>query len=686
MAAMAVKYDSLYYATENLILPSPRKQYRAFMDAGHWQLRSFVHSPSAGKIHYLGDRDIYEIDTSKRTRRIVSTLAFPPKCLASSNGWICCVGDKGKFAAFRVDSNEGAVGPASEADGRLPLDLDPFRRLHPSLQNRGSRPGTGADTNRNRPQIRIIGDEILNCVTLWFPGSDIAEGAYKKPVAVVSSNDFCAYIVDLENLEVIESVEQAEPVNLGRISRDGSVLIVVGDDPYMHVYKRTLESGSRKNEGEYSWTKCHAVQLPGQRIGDVEDMRGSFAGDFSDRYLAVGTQYGMIAVYDTTHLTRPETPQPIITFPTTRPTTKQGAVRALQFSPSSPYDLLAVTEDQGRVIVADVRSLDTRQVIDIDGGTQGLELVPLTESTGDDLIDPRLHSDLDSTGDEYTDFFDSFLDSGQRLTPPQLINHGSHQLTRDETGVLEALQVARRRREREADPAASNNAWNSVADELHARNRIGERRMPNTQMPGPLRDLLSSRNTDSLRALVLERNQDREQRGLPPRRRGVLTAARAALDPEARNSGRATENPPTDGDAPPRISLHLPSSLSIHSPANSAEINAIYNMAIDPQDPTARLQLGVDDETRRDTVRQADELATFRRRQNEPWVSPQTSANGYRIRPRYTGQREPTNEHQTTGCSWSRDSRTLYVGTEGGVYEFSVNITNRKIFPNIKWR
>lgn len=624
------------------------------MSAGHWQLRSFVNSPSLGKVHYLCVQDIYEIDTSKRTRRIVDTLSFAPKCLASSNGWICCGGEKGQFSALRLDSNGGGAGPASEADGRLPLDLDPFRRLHLSLQNRDSRLGASADANRNRSQMRIISDEILNCVTLWFPGSNTAEGAYTKPVAVVASNDYSAYIVSLESLEVIESVEQSDPVNLGRISPDGSTLIVVGDDPFMHVYKRGLESGSRKNVGEYSWTKCHVVHLPGQRIDDNGDMRGSFAGDFSDRYLAVGTQYGMIAVYQTTDLIRPETPRPIVTFSTTRPNTTAGAVRSLQFSPSSPYDLLAVTEDGGRVIVADVRSLNTRQVIDIDGSAEGLEFLTLTESTGGHLIDPRLQGDLDGTGDESTDFFDSFLDSGQRRTSPHLINHSAHQLTRDETAVLEALQIERRRREREANPTASNNPWNNVADELLTRTRTGDRRLPSSNLPGPLRDLLSSRNTDSLRALVLERNQDREQRGLPPRRRGVLTAARAALDPEGRDATRATENSSADADAPPRISLHLPSSLSIHSSANSAERDAIYNMAIDPQDPAARLQLGVDDEVRRESIRQADELADTRRRQNEAWTTPTPP-----LRSRYSGQRGPPDQNQTTGCSWSRDSRTL---------------------------
>lgn len=640
-----------YHATDHLILPRPRKKYRAFMYAGHWQLRSFINSPSLGKIHYLGVRDIYEIDTSKRTRRILDTLSFAPKCLTSSNGWICCGGEKGKFTALRLDSNDGGVGHTSDADGRLPIDLDPFRRLHLSLQNRDSRPGISAATNRNRSQMRIIGDEILNCVTLWFPGSNAAEGAYTKPVAVVASNDCSTYFINLENLEVIENVEQVDPVNLGRISRDGSVLIVVGDDPYMHVYKRSLEGGSGNNEGKYSWSKCHVVQLPGQRITDEGDMRGSFAGDFSDRYLAVGTQYGMIAVYETTHLIRSEKPHPIVTFPTTRPNTKSGAVRSLQFSPSSPYDLLAVTEDGGRVIVADVRSLDTRQVIDITVDDEGLELATLTESTDDHLIDPRLQADHDDTGDESTDFFDSFLDGGHRRPLSAQMDYGTHQFngtnqfTRDETAVLEALQIERRRRERETNP---NNPWTNVADELRARTRTGDRRLPNSN---PLRDLLSSRNADTLRALVLERNQDREQRGLPPRRRGVLTAARAALDPEARDTTRPTEPPLTDGDAPPRISLHLPSSISIHSSPSSAERDAIYNMAMDPHDPAARMQLGVDDD-RRETSRQADELAMTRQRQNEPWTDTPLPI-------RYSGQRDPPDENQTTGCSWSRDSRTL---------------------------
>lgn len=641
-----------YQATECLILPSPRKHYPAFMHAGHWQLRSFISSPNLNQIHYLGGRDIYHVDTSNLSRQIADTLPFLPRCLTSANGWICCGGENGKFSALRLGSKESSASSVREADDRLPLDLDPFRRLHLGLGSRDSISRNEATVGRHPSQVKIIGREILNCITLWFPRPGNAESAYTNPVAVVASNDHCTYIIGLESLEVIQSLEQKEPINLGRISPDGSLLIVVGDDPYMHVYKRKLEGGSRKNGGEYSWSKWSSVQLPGQRVGDQDEMRGSFTGAFSDRYLAVGTQYGVIAVFETQHLLQSENPRPIVTFPTTRPGTRSGAVRSLQFSPSGPYDLLAVTEDGGRVIVADVRHLCIRQVIDMDPNSEELEVVALTESTGDHLIDPRLQSDLDATDDESTTPYNHRLVSR--------MSRDNHQLTREDTEVLEAMQIERRRREREANPNPSSVTWNDVSDELHSRIRASDRRLPTSNLPGSLRELLTGRNNDSLRAFILERNQEREQRGLPPRRRGFVAAARAALDTEAGDADGTTDNPSTDSETPPRITLHLPSSLGIHSSSNSwAEIEAIYNMAIEPPDPTSRMQIEIEDEVRRDTIRQADELATTRRLQNGALRGPNGPASGTSIRTRYLGRHSTSHMSQTTGCCWSPDSHIL---------------------------
>lgn len=460
------------------------------MNAGHWQLRSFVDSPKQNELHYLGGRDIYQINTSTLVREIVDTLPFPPRCLTSTNGWICCGGDHGKFSALRLEAKEPSQNLPSEADDPLPLGFDSF--IRPPLGFSGRR--GEADTTQLPSQVRIIGSEILNCITLWFPGPDTAEKSYTKPVAVVASNDHSIYIINLETLEVIQRLEEEEPVNLGRISPDGALLIVVGDDAFMHVYKRKRQRGPTKGAGHNSWSKYSSIQLPGQRIGDQDEMRGSFTGAFSERYLAVGTQYGVIAVFETQDLISSEDARPIMTFTTTRPGCKDGAIRSLQFNPSGLLDLLAVTEDDGRVIIADVRQFSKRQVIDMDPAMEDLQAIILTERIADSLADPRLQADPEDEASE------NFLDRYNQ-SPLSRISHDSHQLTREETEVLEAMQIERRRREREVNANSSNVTWNDVADELHSRVRgTSDRNRLPTSVPGSLRELISNRNNDSLRA------------------------------------------------------------------------------------------------------------------------------------------------------------------------------------------
>lgn len=456
------------------------------MSAGHWQLRSFVDSPSQNEIHYLGCRDIYKINTSTLVREIIDTLPFPPRCLTSANGWICCGGEDGKFSALHLGAKEPSQNLPSQADDPLPLGFDSFVRPLGFSERRGE-----ADTTQLPSQVRIIGSEILNCITLWFPRPDTAEESYTKPVAVVASNDHSVYVINLETLEVIESLEEEEPVNLGRISPDGTLLIVVGDDPFMHVYKRKRQRGPTKEAGDYSWSKYSSIQLPGQRIGDQDEMRGSFTGAFSERYLAVGTQYGVIAVFETQDLISTEDARPIMTFTTTRPGFRDGAVRSLQFNPSGLLGLLAVTEDGGRVIIADVRQFTKRQVIDMDPAMEDLQTIILPERIADPFVDL---ADLEDEASENS--LDRYNQS-----PLSRISHDNHQLTREETEVLEAMQIERRRREREVNANNSNVTWNDVADELHSRIRgTSDRNRLPTSVPGSLRELISNRNNDSLRA------------------------------------------------------------------------------------------------------------------------------------------------------------------------------------------
>jgi hypothetical protein len=457
----------------------------------HYQLRSFVAAPSPNEIYFLSSHDIYRLNTSTCTREVVTKLPFEPKCLTAVNNWICCGGERGKFAAIRLGSREGRFDFGNEADDRLPLHLDPVQRVDMSLLsdrfNHYSRP---------LARLRTIGGDIVNCITIWFPQPHPEKGSYKKPVALLANNDRTVSIVDLEELDILQTLEQDDCINLARISPDGQLLIAIGDDPYMHIYKR-----EEKNDGSdshstapYTWVKKTEVQLPSQHKDDQSAMKGSFTASFSRRYLAVGTQYGTICVFELQTLMESESPPPFCTFTTTRPNTSDGAVRCLQFNPIEPIDLLAITEDDGRIIVADVRCLHFRQVIKIDSNADNVEHVTVRDRTSSSLIDPLLRHFLSEgepeTGNEYR---------SDNLRYRNVADE--YGLSPEEMEVLEALQSQTRRREQIANgdrERETSPTWNDV---VHNRSnlRSAEPRTTRNSLPGSLREFTNSRINDSLR-------------------------------------------------------------------------------------------------------------------------------------------------------------------------------------------
>jgi len=233
--------DSLYHATEALILPSPRKQYPSTMIAIHWQLRSMVSCPEPNTIYYPSGTDICRLNTSTCERRIVTKIDFPPRCLVAGNGWICCGGERGSVAIIRVRGSDDTgfeSGMGADADARLPLDLDLSRRSH-ILEDSGIRSLPQSTTDAT-PVTRTtsVGSELVNCVTLWFPKENTADGTYSTPVAVLANNDKTVAIVDIKDTSVLETLDFPDCVNRAVISPDGQLLITIGDDPFIDLQTR----------------------------------------------------------------------------------------------------------------------------------------------------------------------------------------------------------------------------------------------------------------------------------------------------------------------------------------------------------------------------------------------------------------------------------------------------------------
>lgn len=309
---------------------------------------------------------------------------------------------------------------------------------------------------------RQFGKERVNCITLWFPPTTLEPcgGAYDEPVAVLANNDKSVAVVGLHTQEVQSKIEYPDCVNRAVCSPDGRLLIAVSDDPYLYVHERaavdrhTNEPLGPAHKPVCRWTERNKIHLISQSKEDRSDNRGSFAACFSSsgRYLAVGTQYGAISIFDTTTITDPDVVSLVTSFTSSRPNDTLGAVRAMEFAPG-PVDLLAWTEDRGRVGVADLRdACISRQILYLDKeddydhislSDRGSIDPRLLENRRNDRghnssLDPTSNADLAEMSRQPTAGADADI---ERLNQP---------LTAEETRVLEALQEHSRRRDERA--------------------------------------------------------------------------------------------------------------------------------------------------------------------------------------------------------------------------------------------
>lgn len=460
----------------------------------HWQLRSLIGAEKDNFVYFAtgkGSLNIQRLNRATHETETLKRLTFQPRCLVARNGWVCCGGETGEFSAIHVgDETRGAeqdTAPNLDPDDRLPLDLDPS---HPEESIFASLARFRPEKNLLAPSKKV-GKERVNCVTLWFPPTLVTsfEGAYGGPVAVLSNNDKTVSVVALcGDQEVIDDLTYPDPVNRAVISPDGRLLIAISDDPYLYVHERVEKSTPSSisfrtaDRPVYEWKLCAKIHLKSQRKEDRTDSRfisprllpvdskplltwsrGSFAACFSStgRFLAVGTQYGTISIFNVAAFTAIDVDPLITWFKSSRTYAELGAVRDMAFAPG-PIDLLAWTEDRGRVGVADLRSgFVSRQIIHLDklDDYEHINVVEVPLERG--FIDPRL---LETRGDRSEPLSSSLvldlsLESRANRRSEARELFGRFYDPGDDTQVLEAFQDQRRRREqRERERAAAQAA------------------------------------------------------------------------------------------------------------------------------------------------------------------------------------------------------------------------------------
>ncbi|RQM07924.1 hypothetical protein DH86_00000794 [Scytalidium sp. 3C] len=263
--------------------------------------------------------------------------------------------------------------------------------------------------------------------------------------------------------------------------------------------------------------------------------------------------------------------------------------------------------------------------------------------------------------------------------------------------VLEAHSAARRQRDaaRDGNTQPTTSRWGLWTTEPRSsgassgpqgeQSNGNDRSIFNYGLPSALREFINNdRNAASFRILINERNQERERRGQPlPRRRSsmILAAAESAIERETLGNNVGSDSAQDEGEGLQRLirsglppTPRMPPEPESSSTNPWAEIDTLHRSRVPADfsgmDRSTRLRIQMEDEDRRD----------FAHRLRQPWRPVADEESGV-IR---SVLRIGTTE--TTGCCWSPDGRILYVGTEGGIYEYHVNVLGRKLFPSIVFR
>ncbi|KAI0850509.1 hypothetical protein F5Y00DRAFT_260383 [Daldinia vernicosa] len=747
---MAVDEEASLWPTENLLLKEGRKHYRTSVSPIHWQLRSLVSAEQQGVIYFpagVNNTHIQRLDTSTRECETIKVISFHPRCLVASKGWICCGGENGEFVVIRESGNSDAQADTLSRDVRSRLT---------SLESSSMTEGTIYQLERDMLSVveRIngtnktwsassykIGIERVNCITIWHPPKDAgapAPGQYESPVAVVANNDKSITIVSLYEPDLHKDVlNYPDCVNRGVISPDGSLLAAVCDDAYLYVHAReqfdkNYEGISRRVTRQSSrWVLLPKIRLKGQWKDDATDCRGSFAACFSSsgKYLAVGTQYGTISIFDAVKLKDPDSEPLIAYFNSARAPGEYGAVRDMAFSPG-PFDLLAWSEHRGRIGVADARSnFKRRHIIPIDNH-EGFNHFSLNDSSTIDprLLDPRSEQtpEGDRNADNERNAESSPLGAMDRwnraasdrrpLPDPETSDPTSRvnqPFSADEISILEAFQAQRRRRElrdrgeqleqhfmeHRNQRAAERNALRSTgwADRVSVQN--GRTRRANVRNP-IARYLYSDQlglnrtNTDVEQREALTRFIERERmREIRDQHRS--SATQAAPEPERE---RGSSIPRDLGRS--RTSIMRTLAQNFDTISQTMRSQNQYSEAGNDSSATSRdpWYVGGSGSGWPDLENLASisgwtggltdnaRTETNRARRGIPVIADVWGNDSLFSRIRMGSRDHTQNPDDTAGLTWSEDGQVLYVAAEDGIYEFRVNIYGRKVFPDIQLR
>lgn len=204
-------------------------------------MRSLIGAKGQNVVYYVtGDlnKNIQRLNTTTFEAETIKRLPFSPRCLVAENGWICCGGEFGDFAAIRLQDSPELSLLNTLADLEDPESTPADELVFLSLARARSAKNLMAESKK-------FGKDLVNCITLWFPPTLVPSfvGAFTEPMAVLSNNDKTVTIVRLQSQETDQVISYPDCVNRAIISPDGRLLVAITDDPYLYLHERVVKHG-----------------------------------------------------------------------------------------------------------------------------------------------------------------------------------------------------------------------------------------------------------------------------------------------------------------------------------------------------------------------------------------------------------------------------------------------------------
>lgn len=711
---MALDSALLFRPTESLIRTAKRRFFPFDIPNHHHQLRHYISTADPDRIYVVSDRTVFAIHISTCKVETIALVPLGPRCLDAGYGWIGLGGaDNGECAFIRLgDYATRAHGATSglrhaDVDSALSVDLDAATTASsPWVMDEASSSSPHAG-RRMLPEVQLhkFGGTIVNSVTIHrFPGDD--KGFADEDVVVLSNNDKTVTLYSLTRSKVLKVITHPACMNYAIISPDSTILAAVGDEnrAYFYGVTRNLESSVLTEQGEKltGWN-LDLLRFMKMDIGSQPDDKCCFTIAFSpsSHLCAIGSQSGIITVFDVAKI-RDQSKEsrdsdPVVSiFRSSRFGFDVGAVRCMGFSPE-PWDLLVWVEDHGRAGVADIRqAFLRRQILKLDLTDPDLQKVSL-----ESVRNSPGHFEIRNFGEQsyegdmvHRTILDAIVDLsedqvGESAERSSLRESLIQNLTEREL-IVEFLNTARWPSRAEDILTGRPTRANVQTRPRPPGSTEGSSREPRPPLPpnhGAIHDFLEHMNTFEN---PLSRTSDPDAGGSgitnndlsSNRQHEPSTRTRAAIDPVI--------PPVTALEALSRQRLQRSTSIPRRSELSDSTPEGRYdrsfnsalraNVAAERLRRQRQLANEVHNRTSPWEQRYRQPVMGFEQPRSSRWRSFANESPTFGLRDR---DHEPAG---TAGIGWGADGRTLYIGTVDGIFEFQINIHDRKTFPDFSYR